>query len=237
MSDTAPARQSVEHVHRMIRESILDGSLTPGETMSQVALADELGVSRTPLREALRMLQSEGLIDAQANRRVTVRPISATDVEELVVMRVALETEAMRLSVDRLAPEGIAALEGRLAEMVHYAAEKDYERWTLPHSAFHRGLTAAAGTRINAMLQQLSDHFERYRRVHIERSPKAWLTAGHREILDACKARDRELSGRLLAEHLSATAFDVMELLEPGYDGARLRQTLEDVGARPKRKR
>src|SRR4051812_13097239 len=57
MSDTAPARQSVEHVHRMIRESILDGSLTPGETMSQVALADELGVSRTPLREALRMLQ------------------------------------------------------------------------------------------------------------------------------------------------------------------------------------
>ena len=73
--------------------------------------------------------------------------------------------------------------------------------------------------------------------MHIARSPKAWLTAGHREILDACKAGDRELSGRLLAEHLSATAFDVMELLEPGYDGARLRQTLEDVGARPKRKR
>ena len=90
---------------------------------------------------------------------------------------------------------------------------------------------------MNALLAQLSDHFERYRRVHISRSPKAWLTAGHRGILDASKSGDRELSARLLAEHLSATAFDVMELLEPGYDGARLRQTLEDVGARPKRKR
>ena len=236
-ADGAARRDNVETVYSRVREAILEGELAPGAVMSQVALADELGVSRTPLREALRMLQSEGLIDAQANRRVTVRPISATDVEELVVMRVAMETEAIRLSVDRLAPEDVAALEGRLAEMAHYAAEKDYERWTQPHSAFHRGLTAAAGVRINAMLQQLSDHFERYRRVHIERSPKAWLTAGHREILDACKARDREGSAGLLAEHLSATAFDVMELLEPGYDGARLRQTLEDVVARPKRRR
>lgn len=238
---SAPAegarRDNVEHVYLRVREAILESELAPGAVMSQVALADELGVSRTPLREALRMLQSEGLIDAQANRRVTVRSISATDVEELVIMRVALETEAIRLSVERLAPEEIAALEGRLAEMAHYAAEKDYTRWTQPHSAFHRGLTAAAGVRVNALLQQLSDHFERYRRMHISRSRKGWLTAGHREILDACKARDRELSGHLLAEHLSATAFDVMELLEPGYDGARLRQTLEDVGARPERKR
>ena len=113
-----------------MREAILEGEIAPGAVMSQVALADELGVSRTPLREALRMLQSEGLVDAQANRRVTVRPISATDVEELVVMRVALETEAIRLSVERLQPEDIAGLEGRLAEMAHFAKAKDYARWT-----------------------------------------------------------------------------------------------------------
>ena len=137
-----PRRDNVEQVYRRVREAILEGEIEPGAVMSQVALADELGVSRTPLREALRMLQSEGLVDAQANRRVTVRPISATDLEELVVMRVALETEAMRLSVDRLSPEEIAALEGRLAEMAHFAEAKDYARWTLPHIAFHRGLTA-----------------------------------------------------------------------------------------------
>jgi DNA-binding GntR family transcriptional regulator len=235
--DGAARRDNVEHVYRRVREAILEGEIPPSTVMSQVALADELGVSRTPLREALRMLQSEGLVDAQANRRVTVRPISATDLEELVVMRVALETEALRLAVSRLEPEDIAALEGRLAEMAHFAEAKDYPRWQQPHSAFHRGLTAAAGVRVNAMLAQLSDHAERYRRVHIARSPKAWQTEGHREILDAAKKGDREKAGRLLADHLSRTAFDVIELLEPGYEAARLRQTLEDVGARPKRKR
>ena len=120
-TDGTARRDNVEQVYRRVREAILEGEIAPGAVMSQVALADELGVSRTPLREALRMLQSEGLVDAQANRRVTVKPISATDVEELVVMRVALETEAIRLSVDRLQPEDIAALEGRLAEMAHFA--------------------------------------------------------------------------------------------------------------------
>jgi GntR family transcriptional regulator, rspAB operon transcriptional repressor len=230
-------RDNVEQVHRRVREAILDGEIAPGTVMSQVALSDELGVSRTPLREALRMLQSEGLVDAQTNRRVTVKPISATDLEELVVMRVALETEAIRLSVDRLRPEDLGALEGRLAEMRHFAAAKDYARWQIPHSAFHRGLTAPAGPRVNGLLAQLSDHAERYRRIHIARSPKAWQTAGHREILDACQAGERELSASLLADHLSRTAFDVLELLEPGYAPERLRQTLEDVRGGSQRKR
>lgn len=233
----AGRRDNVEQVYRRVREAILDGELAPGTAMSQVALADELGVSRTPLREALRMLQSEGLVDAQANRRVTVRPLSATDLEELVVMRVTLETEAIRLSVPRLTPEDLAALEGRLAEMVHFANEEDYARWNVPHAAFHRGLTAGAGERVNALLAQLFDHGERYRRIHIAEAQTAWFTAGHREILDAVKDGDRNTSGRLLAEHLSRSAFDVMELLEPGYAPERLDQTLEDLGARhPKRR-
>jgi DNA-binding GntR family transcriptional regulator len=230
----AAGRDNVDHVYRRVREAILEGEIPAGAVMSQVALADELGVSRTPLREALRMLQSEGLVDAQANRRVTVTPISAGDLEGLVVLRVALETEAVQLSITRLAPEAIASLEGRLAEMAHFAVEKDYAGWQAPHSAFHRGLTAGAGTRINAWLAQFSDHAERYRRVHIAQSSKAWLTEGHREILDAFKARDRVAASRLMADHLSRTAFDVMEILEPGYAPSRLRQTLEDVSARPK---
>ena len=62
-------RQSTEHVYERVRNAILDGELRPGETMSQVVLAEELGVSRTPLREALRMLQGEGLVEARPNRR------------------------------------------------------------------------------------------------------------------------------------------------------------------------
>src|ERR1700749_4226742 len=109
-TDTPARRDNVEQVYRRVREAILTGEIEAGTAMSQVALADALAAPRTPLRKALRMLQSEGLAEAQANRRVTVRPISATDLEELVVMRVALETEAVRLSVPRLIPEDLAAL-------------------------------------------------------------------------------------------------------------------------------
>src|SRR3954453_11818039 len=150
IESAATRRDNVEEVYRRVREAILEGEIPPGTVMSQVAMADHLGVSRTPLREALRMLQSEGLVYGQANRRVTVTPISAADLEELVVMRVALETEAVRLSVARLSPEALASLEGRMAEMAHFAEAKDYARWRTPHTAFHRGLTAPAGERLNA---------------------------------------------------------------------------------------
>src|SRR4051794_16875494 len=211
-----------EAVYQRVREAILEGEIAPGATMSQVALADELGISRTPLREALRMLQSEGLVDAERNRRVRVAAASPDDLEELYIMRVTLEAEAIRLAVPRMTAEDLARLEGQNAEMAHYATEKDYRRWTIPHTAFHQSLTARAGDRFSALLTQLFDHAERYRRMHIGHGPTAWATADHRAILDACKQRDRELAGRLLAQHFARTAFELMEHLDVAYVPARL---------------
>jgi len=98
-------------------------------------------------------------------------------------------------------------------------------------------MSPVAGARVTALLGQLSDHAERYRRIHIAQSPKAWQIEGRRQIVDAWKAGDRRQSAALLADHLSGTPFDVLELLEPGYAPERLRQTLEDVGGRPQRRR
>ncbi len=226
-----PARQSAEYVYRRVREAILDGELAPGQTMSQVVLAEELGVSRTPLREALRMLQGEGLVEARPNRRVRVAPISAGDLEELYAVRVALEAQALRLAVPRMTPEDIARLEGSIAEMAHYAEERDMRRWLVPHADYHRRLTELAGERFEGLLTQLYDHAERYRRLHIGYGPSAWATADHRDILDAVKAGDARQSAALLAEHLSRIAFEVAEILEPGRDLAKLRQVLADAGA------
>jgi DNA-binding GntR family transcriptional regulator len=114
--------------------------------------------------------------------------------------------------------------------MAHYAQVKDYRRWMVPHQNFHRALTAPAGGRINDLLGQLFDHPERYRRLHIEHGPSAWATAGHREILDACKADDRDLSAGRLAGHLARTALEVSELLDPGYDPVELKPALTEVG-------
>src|ERR1700759_4371866 len=232
----APARQSAEYVFRRVREAILESELPPGETMSQVALADELGVSRTPLREALRMLQGEGLIEARPNRRVRVSPISASDLEELYALRVAVEAQALRLAVPRMTSEHIAVLEGSIAQMAHYAEQRDMRRWLVPHAEYHRQLTNLAGERFAALLSPLFDHAERYRRLPLGHGPSAWATADHREILDAVKRGEVQVAAALLAQHLSRTAFEVAEILEPTYELATLRQVLRETGAEPPRR-
>jgi GntR family transcriptional regulator, rspAB operon transcriptional repressor len=228
--------QHTDDVYDRVRNAILEGTLAPGSVMSQVALAEELGISRTPLREALRMLQSEGLVEGEPNRRVRVAPLTARDLEQLCVMRVTLEAEALRLSVPLMTSEDIARLEGHMAEMAHYADEKDYRRWTEPHHRFHRTLTAHAGERVNFVLGQMFDHAERYRRLHIGQGPSAWATAQHRDILDACKARDRERAAGLLAGHLARTGLEVSELLDPAHDPTQLKAAVLDAGGEvPKR--
>jgi DNA-binding GntR family transcriptional regulator len=228
----ADAGQSTDDVYDRIRNAILDGELAAGAVMSQVALAEELGISRTPLREALRMLQGEGLVVSEPNRRVRVAEMTPPDLEELYIMRVTLEAEAMRLSVGLMTPERMAGLEGHMAEMAHFAQERDYRRWVVPHSRFHRALTDPAGARFNELLLQLFDHSERYRRLHIGFGPSAWATAGHRKILDAVKEGDRDRSAALLAEHLARTGLEVIELLEPTYAPEKLRAAVVDAGGR-----
>lgn len=228
--NTGAAGGKHEPVYDRVRSAILNGELAPGAVMSQVSLAEELGISRTPLREALRMLQSEGLIEAEPNRRVRVAPMTPHDLEDLWIIRVTLETEALRLSMPRMTADDLARLEGSMAEMAHYAETTDYRGWGAPHRRFHRLLTGHAGERLNALLDQLFDHAERYRRLHIGHGPSAWATAGHREILDACKEGDQDRCGSLLASHLARTAFEVSELLDSTYDPARLREALADAG-------
>ena len=133
--------------------------------------------------------------------------------------------------------EDIARLEGHMAEMAHYAQEKDYGRWTIPHHRFHRALTAGAGDRVNFVLGQMFDHAERYRRLHIGQGPSAWATAQHRDILDAVKGGDRDGSAGLLASHLGRTGLEVSELLDPDYDPQRLKTSVLDAGGELPKKR
>jgi GntR family transcriptional regulator, rspAB operon transcriptional repressor len=222
-------QHSAEAVHQRLRDAILDAELPPGHTMSQVTLAEQLGVSRTPLREALRQLQAEGLIEAHANRQVRVSPVSVEDVEDLSALRLTTEATALRLSVSRLTPEDIGAIHGFLAEMDHYSETGDYRRWCVPHAAFHAQLTAHAGRRFEVLLGQLFDHCERYRRLHIGHAPAPWGAGDHQRIFEAVKAGDADLSASRLAHHVARTGRDVIELIAPGYEPTRLEQALEQA--------
>lgn len=234
MADDAEAGtrdgQNVSLVYDRLRDGILRGEVPPGET-SQVALARDLGVGRTPLREALRMLQHEGLVISEPNRRLRVAGLTSEDVEELYIMRMSLEAAAIRITVPTLASDGIAELEGHTAQMNHYMSRLDHAGMRGPHRAFHARLVEAAGTRVAALIAQLFDHGERYRVAFGASTPEMWelRKAEHRAILDAAAEGDADLTARLVVEHYARTAALVFEGLGEEHDPHRLRTTIASV--------
>jgi len=224
--------QHVAVIHDRLRAAILSGELAAGDELSQVRLARELGVSRTPLREALRMLISEGLVEGLPNRQLRVSGFSIDDMESLYAERVLLESLAIRITVPRLSPRELGVMEGLLAQMAHHAAERDYDSWALPHQALHEAFVAHAGRRTRHVLHQLSEHAQRYRRAYTTQVDLAWAAGleEHRTIVEACKRRDGSAAAHALGEHLGHTALGVIELVEPRHDAFALRTAITVAG-------
>jgi DNA-binding GntR family transcriptional regulator len=224
-------RQNVTLVHTRLREAILSGKLSPGSPLSQVRLAEELGVSRTPLREALRLLEREGLVDSETNRRVRVADFSVPDLEQLYAMRIQLEALGIRLTVPRLAQSELRQLEKTLADMEAAAEVQDYAGWEGPHRAFHQGLVAHAGDRLIKTISQLSDHAERYRHRYTVSSPQNWArgTGEHRDIFEACRAGDPAVAAGRLARHYATVSLGLIAVLQPEYEPAAIRVALRMV--------
>ena len=221
--------QHVAMVHDRLRDAILQGEIEAGATMSQTALAKQLDAGRTPLREALRMLQREGLVISEPNRRVRIADLSSDDAEELYIMRIALECVAIRITVPTLTSDDFAALQGYMAQMDHYMKDDDLHGMRAPHLAFHNRLVAGAGPRVSHEIDQLFDHAERYRLRWGKKSVWAERAAEHRSIVEAAAARDADLAALRLAEHYARTASLVFAGIDPDHDLARLRTTMQTV--------
>ena len=220
--------QSVDIVYARLRDSILRGDLCPGDEVRQERVAKDLKVSRTPLREALRMLEREGLVTAERNRSYRVTGYSLNDMEQLYVVRLPLEAMAIRVTIPLLQIEDRAALEGHFAQMATFAAAEDYEQWERPHRELHRAFVAKAGARVTRLLAELSYHAERYRRFYTIQGPRAWAAGidEHRAILDACLEGDPDEGARRLANHLTHTPMAVIDMIEPDYEPTSLNLAL-----------
>jgi DNA-binding GntR family transcriptional regulator len=223
--------QSVAVVHDRLRSAIVRGDLPAGQITSQVTLARELGVGRTPLREALRMLQREGLVVSEPNRRVRIAELSSNDAEELYVMRIALEGVAIRITVPTLTSDDFAELEGYMAQMDHYMRAGNPAGMRAPHRAFHLRFVAASGPRVTDTIAQLFDHAERYRRAFGAATPEVWdqRRAEHRALVDAAAEGDVELTAQRLIAHYSRTVALIFAALDSDHDLARLRTTIHTV--------
>ena len=224
---TRKSRDMTWTVYSSLRESILNGALPPGESLSQVQLASQLGVSRGPLREAVRMLQREGLVEAEVNRRGRVSSFSIDDLEQLYAMRIVHESLAIRINVPRFTKRDIDALRGCLRRMEALAGH-DLRQWQGVDREFHFTLLAHAGDRLMRTIRELYDHADRYRWLYIKGVPRALSIAAdeHKAIFDASADGDAALAAAHLARHLARTALTVLTHHAPEHDPTTVRAAI-----------
>jgi len=214
------ARQAIPHVHAYLRECILDGTLTPGTKLSQVALAEQLGISRTPLREVLRMLQEEGLVEIEPNQRTRVAGLDPQELDDTYAVRILMETLALSMTMAAFGQAGRDDAR-RLLDAMRGAAEAgDFPAWFAAHADYHRLITAGAGHALQRQLSAFADRTIRYIRIYQLSDPTSWQSAGdaeHAAILTALTEHDDEAALTGLAHHLARTAERVLIDCAPGY--------------------
>ena len=219
--------------HARVRRAILSGELEAGSVISQGALSELLDVTRTPLREALRLLQREGLIEAESNKRVRIAPFSTDDLEQLYALRITIEALALRVTMAALTADDVAELERCLAAMETFEERRDAIAWEEPHRAFHRRLTAGAGARITRMIEELNDHAVRYRRIYLSAEPIAWNLAprDHAAIFEAVRDGNEAVAAERLARHLGRTALAVLLIAAPDHEPRLVRAAIRAVAS------
>src|SRR4051812_26316110 len=186
--DLPEARQAIPHVHAYLRECILDGTLKPGTKLSQVSLAAQLGVSRTPLREVLRMLQEEGLVEIEPNQRTRVAGLDPRELDDLYASRILLETLALSMSLDSFGAADAKFARAMLKEMRTAARKGDFGAWFEAHGKFHRLMYTGVGEALQRQLTAYADRSVRYIRIYQLSDPNNWQVAGdveHMALLEA----------------------------------------------------
>jgi DNA-binding GntR family transcriptional regulator len=207
-------------VYRYLRTAILNGELPADAKVSQVRLAATLGVSRSPLREALRLLQNEGLVHGEHNRRMTIATLDPDDLEELYALRLLVEPLGVKLTVPRLTDADLAALRVAYEETKAALASQDIASLHEPHRRFHLGLSGLGGPRLRRQIEDLWDSAERYRRVTLEPSANVETLTRladmeHDAMLHAAERGDADMCARLVAQQLVRIGSELLTTLDP----------------------
>ncbi len=189
-----------DNVADALRQAIVTGHFEDGEELNQVELAEHFKVSRVPIREALRRLQAEGLVSAEAHRRATVIGLDRDRAAEVFQIRALLEAFMLGRSANRLTRDDLGELDG-LCDVMDKTA--DHLEWLeLNHRFHHQLLAPGRSTVAMAMVERLSDQVERYLRRSggTQRAEEAGRE--HRQIVRALKRNNVERAQKILSQHI-----------------------------------
>jgi DNA-binding GntR family transcriptional regulator len=216
------ARSASAAASDVIREAIIDGRLVPGQRLKEEELARELGMSRTPVREALLLLQSEGLIESVPRRGATVRSYAVDDLDDMYQLRAVLEGYAARRAATRIARDDLARLEESCARFDRLRAEDDLRDLVKENLFFHNVILEAAGSgRLGPLVRKVIEVPLVYKSFYWY-SPKQKLISQHyhKQLTRALGAGDAKRAEMIMTEHvLEARDFLLAQLAadeEPG---------------------
>jgi DNA-binding GntR family transcriptional regulator len=224
LRELSDRRTTSDQIADVLRDAILTGEFDDGEELNQVALAKHFGVSRVPIREALRQLQAEGLVSAKAHQRTVVTSLSIDRVMEILEIRALLETHLLERTSPKLQPSDIERMRELCAEMDEIT---EHQAWLQKNLEFHQALYARADASFTlALLEQLSARVGRY--LHrwsprgVERNKEA--NAEHWAIVRAIEAGDTRTARKELSAHIAHTGERIAEEF-----GARKTMAVQDA--------
>ncbi|WP_323778882.1 GntR family transcriptional regulator [Leisingera sp.] len=199
-----------------LRQRILSGELAEGEAIRQELLAKEYDVSRMPVREALKRLSAEGLVQWENNRGGTVIKHSLHEIGEIFDLRVLIEVDLFRRAIPNMSEAHFEACERLLTEMERSYEADDVSQWGKFNHEYHMGLYAAADRRMSMeFLERISLHSDRYVRIHLsvmkQRKP---AQEEHRKLLAHARNGDVDGGAALLRQHIERTKSELLEMIE-----------------------
>ena len=194
-----------------LRALITDGALRPGSRIDERALCERFGISRTPLREALKVLASEGLVELLPHRGARVTRLSAPELRDAFEIVAALEALAGELACRRITDAEIEAIAAHHARMHEHFRRGELAEYFACNQAIHEAINRAAGNAQLTEMYALISNRVRRARYMANHSPERWANAmrEHVEILDALRRRDGTTCGALLREHLQHKLYTV----------------------------
>lgn len=212
MNEYLPLR---DVVFQTLRQAILRGELKPGERLMEIHLAQRLGVSRTPVREAIRKLELEGLVLMIPRRGAIVAEITVSDLEDVLEVRMALEEMAVKHACRRITAEQLSEIRRLAGEFKKTLKGDDVTACAQADMKFHDAIYEATGNnRLVQILNNLREQMYRYRMEYLkDRQSHKNLIEEHDGILRALEERDEELAVRMTARHIECQKEYIIRML------------------------
>lgn len=207
-----------EEVYESLRKSILHGKLKPGQHLIEEQLADHVGISRTPVREAFHKLERDELVTRLPKGGYAVRRFTREDVEEIFGIRSALESYAVYLATVHMAPDKLSILEKKLEESEGAIEKGDTDKAVQLNTEFHDLLyKSCKSKKLIDMINTFRDYFYRYRSalLHIQ-DGTSFSTKDHRQMLEAMKKKNPRLAERLVRRHLERGKELILKEIDEG---------------------